>query len=257
MKSKYSDSFPNPTVIEAICEFHFSSKAVPKNSWEGKWCGRLHSQLGDDYEMEPQTAKGLSVQTSSSGESTFVEDVIPLNKMLYKHKKKSQLVQLSPWLLAVNEIGLYPGWHTFLEHIKHSWNALSSTIDAIQITRIGMRYINRIPKKSPTETLGEWINNNDILPKRILTQDKDFFLRCEFPVREDVKLIITLTEEQINSAIKPIIYDIDIVMNKIHENKWEVLSESLNFLHNLIREEFDASQTEKLKSFLNQTQEKK
>lgn len=251
MKTEDTLPFPNPTTIEAICEFHFNSQGNAQKNWDGKWYGRLHSALGADYEMEPKTAKGVIVQASNDGKPTLSENLISINQMLYKHKFKDQLIQLAPWLLAINEIGHYPGWKLFLDHIEHGWQSLSSVIDPLNVTQIGIRYINRIPKESPEEPVGDWINKNDMFPKRILVQCRDFFLRCEIPLAEEIKMVITVTEEQTNAIIKPIIFDIDAKISKKHDSDWSEIKNSLNLLHKYIREEFDNSQTEKLKAYLN------
>ena len=219
MKTEYSTFFPNPTIIEAICEFHFARADDSQSNWDGKWFGRLHSELGTDYEMEPKTARGLILQATNVGIPTLSENLISINQMLYKHKANNRLIQLSPWLLAINEIGHYRGWESFLKHIEHGWKSLSAIIDPINISRIGMRYINRIPRDSAEETVGDWINKNDMLPKRVLSQHADFFLRCELPLSEDTKIIFTVTEEQTNSPVKPIIFDIDAVMTKKHHKQ--------------------------------------
>lgn len=248
MKTEKHISYPNPAIIEAICEFHFVYQEDAQNNWDGKWYGRLHSKLGEDYEMEPKIAKGVIVQTTNDAKATLYENLIPINQMLYKHKTKDQLIQLAPWILTVNEIGHYSGWKTFLEHIEYALKALFSTIDPIQVRRIGMRYINRIPKTSHAETVGDWINNNDLLPKCLLTQQKNFFFRCEIPQTDDIRMIVTVTEEQINEEIKPIIFDIDTLMIKDNGN----INNSLTLLHNIIRNVFDHSLTEKFENFLKQ-----
>jgi len=250
MKAKNSDSVLNPTAIEAICELHFTSSENPESQWDGKWFGRLHSALGIDYEMEPKTAKGVLVQ-ATMGKATMSDNLISFNHMLYKHRSKNQLIQLAPWLLAINEIDDYPGWTPFLKHIEHGWKSLSTIIDPINLTRIGMRYINRIPRGSAEETVGDWINKNDIFPKRILSQFKDFFLRCELPLSENTRIIVTVTEEQIDSPVKSIIYDIDTIMTKKHSGEWREIEKSLNLLHEYIRKEFDSSKTNKLNNYLN------
>ena len=46
------ESFPNPAIIEALCELHFSKGGImSEDVWDGKWFGRFLIQLGGDYEM--------------------------------------------------------------------------------------------------------------------------------------------------------------------------------------------------------------
>lgn len=254
MTVEISYPYPNPTILEAICEFHFTCIEESKN-WDGKWYGHLHSILGENYDMEPKTAKSVFI-SSNQGKATLGENAIPLNQMIYTHKNTEHLIQLAPWVLTVNEIGKYKSWQTFLGHIEHAWKSLISIIGSLQIKRIGMRYINRIPRTSQ-DAVGDWINKNDLFPKRILDQKKDFFFRCELPNSNNTRLIVTLTEEEMDLSIKPIIFDIDTFIVKSQDgDKWNEIKESLITLHSAIRKEFDESQTNKLKSYLNQPSKK-
>lgn len=253
MRSAHSTSFPNPTIVEALCEFQFSCLDA-QNNWDGKWYGRLHSKLGESYDMEPKTAKGIIIQNSNYGASTLSENLISINQMIYKHKTKEKLIQIAPWILTINEIGHYTGWNSFLDHIEYAWTALASVITPVQIKRIGMRYINRIPRTSANESVGDWINKNDIFPNRLLIQNKDFFFRCEIPYNA-IRIIVTVTEEQTNVAIKPIIFDIDTFMVKQHDNIWSDIKKTLSSLHSVIRKEFDVSQTERLQAYLRESSE--
>ncbi len=146
MKYNEQESFPNTSIVEAICEFHFTSNDLTQSDWDGRWYGRLHSKLGENYEMEPKTSKGLIVQTSSHGKSTLKENLVPLKQMLYRHKTIDKLIQLAPWLLTINEIGNYPSWKVFLDHNEYAWKSLTPFIELIEIKSIGLRYINRIQK---------------------------------------------------------------------------------------------------------------
>lgn len=254
MKAEIPPPYPNPTILEAICEFHFTSNDESLRSWDGKWYGRLHSKLGENYDMEPKTAKGIII-SSTEGKATLGENVISMNHMLYTHKNNERLIQLAPWTLTINEIGQYSSWQSFLAHIEHAWKALYSIMGSLQIKRIGMRYINLIPRVSE-DSVGDWINKNDLFPKRILDQRKDFFLRCEIPHSENMRIIITLTEQQTNFAIKPIIFDIDtFIIKNQNGGNWIEINNSLSLLHNVIRKEFDDSQTTKLNAYLNQKKE--
>lgn len=252
MSTDIHTTYPNSTIVEAICELHFTCLKNPLN-WDGKWYGRLHSKVGVEYEMEPKTAKGFMVQAVNQNRPSLSENQVLLNQMIYKHRTKNQLIQLAPWTLTVNMIGPYQGWNSFVEHIKHSWLSLSSIIDSVQVTRMGMRYINRIPKNAANEKVGEWFLKSDLLPERLLTQKNDYFFRCEIPQTENSRIIVTLTEEQTDLPIKPIIFDIDTFTVQTHHETWEQIYNDISQLHNAIRHEFDSSLTEKLKSYLNQT----
>jgi uncharacterized protein (TIGR04255 family) len=115
-----------------------------------------------------------------------------------------------------------------------------------------MRYINKIPRKSNEETVGSWINDTGLVPKKILDQNKNFFYRSELEEKANTKLILTIAEE---ASAKPqptsLIFDIDVVVIKQFISDWDSISIEMNNIHDEIRKIFDTSRTEKYTKFLN------
>ncbi len=257
-KHKPSDeTFSNSTIIEALCELHFSCAGeTSEDKWQGKWFARFLAQLGiDDYEMEPKST-GVQIQISPSGLSTspsglskITSKSVDAGHMIYRHKKESHLFQLTPWKLTINEVKKYPGWDVFLNHIQRSWACLTNVVESIGLSRVGMRYINKIPRSSQEETIKEWIQDTGLVPREILNQKSNFFQRCELQKSEDTKLLLTLAEEK-SSTPSDIIFDIDMVRVKNFEPDWSSLSVELGLMHAGIREVFDSSRTERYTKFL-------
>lgn len=245
MKKVTDSNYSNPTIIEALCVIHFS----PTNSaskWDGKLYGHFLAKLGEEYDMEPKKAPGsLVIQNTGMGEPVVSRESLLLDQMIYRHKNIQQLVQLAPWVLTVNQIGKYESWAAFEQHIKYVWNVLASVVEHSEIKRIGMRYINRLPRQEKKEKVGDWIQNTGLVPNRILEQNKNFFFRCEIPENDHTQFILTLAEERCDKSILPIIFDLDITSTKILPMQWEQVMTELNCLHKAIRREFDQSLSEK------------
>lgn len=243
-------TFPNPTIVEAICQIRFSpSQGVNETGWEGTWFGHFLMKLGDMFEMEPKLASTFKFVSSSPGSVTATSETC----MLYRHRDKKFLFQLSPWCLTINELGRDQSWALFLNHIQEAWTALFEIMASLNIERIGLRYINRIPRGSPEEQVGEWLKNTDILPKRLLAQSKGYFFRTEIMEKQDQTLILSVAEEQSAHDTRPIILDLDAVsMEKIAAD-WGSLESQLEALHDIVRREFDHARTAKYTAFLNQS----
>ena len=96
---KSKETFPYSTIIEALCEFHFTP-ASTGDEWEGKWFGRLLTELGKEYDMEPKIISGIQVQTAIDGQ-TVSSQPVATGHMIYQHRSGSHLIQLTPWKLTV------------------------------------------------------------------------------------------------------------------------------------------------------------
>lgn len=248
-KKSHRDSFPNPTIIEALCELHFTSKDnTSSETWDGKWFGRLLKELGPEYDMEPKVGERIQIQ-SSFGQAKVSRQAVPMEHMIYRSKDGSHLFQMSPWKLTINEIK-YKNWDTFIYHIQQGWDCLSKIVDSAGLGRIGMRYINKIPRNNDKETVGDWIKDTGLVPKRILDQTKNFFYRSELEEKTNTKLILTIAED-ISSKPTSLIFDIDIVAVKNFNPEWNSILVEVNDIHDAIRKVFDISQTEKYTKHLN------
>jgi len=233
-------SYPNSTIIEALCELHFTSEGnASDETWDGKWFGRLLTELSLKYDMEPKLVGGVQI---SAGQT------IAIGHMIYRCKDNSHLIQLSPWKLTINELK-YESWNTFFQHIQYACKCLSKIINSIEIKRIGMRYINKIPRTSKEESVGSWISDTGLVPRKILEQTKNFFYRSESEKSDNMKLILTISEET-STLPSSLIFDIDIVSIKKVNSDWDSISLEINNIHNEIRGVFDTSRTEKYTNFL-------
>ncbi len=245
-----SQVFPNPTIVEAICEIRFSPPAK-ETGWDGIWFGKFLKKLGDMFEMEPKLASTFRL-VNSPGSLTATTETYPINHMLYRHHDNKFLFQLSPWCLTINEVSRYQSWTHFLSHIQEAWTALCEIIEGCNIERIGLRYINRIPRSSSQEQIGEWLKSTDMFPSRLLKQSEGYFFRSEIMEKGDRTLILSVAEERSTNEIRPIILDIDAVCMEKTPAHWDSLKSELEDLHNMVRREFDNARTDKYTEFLNQ-----
>ena len=249
-QSSSGDSYPNSTIIEALCELHFTSGGNASDEvWDGKWFGRLLTELGQKYDMEPKLMSRVQVQSSGDQTKISSQAIPAMAHMIYRCKNGSYLIQLSPWKLTINELK-YENWDTFSKHIQHAWISLSKIIDAIGLKRIGMRYINKIPRATAEESVGSWINDTRLVPNSLLEQKKNFFYRNELQKSDDTKLILVIAEETSTSP-PSLIFDIDIISLKELNGDWNFISAEIDNIHKQIREVFDSSCTEKYTKFLN------
>jgi uncharacterized protein (TIGR04255 family) len=240
----------DPAIVQAICQIQCSPRESSEG-WDGKWFGRFLTALGSDYDMEPITTPGFVVQNNAQGAPKIIQDPVATNQMLYRHKNQKYFIQLAPWTITISHVHSYDGWETFENQLIFIWTTLYSVINPSTITRVGMRYINRIPRL-PGEKVNDWIRPTDLIPNRIVSQTTKFYFRCEVPEDDKSKLILGIAEEQSGVPVLPIIFDLDAITIKNIPADSRSLAPVLNYLHGVIRVEFDHSITPKYKNRLNQ-----
>jgi uncharacterized protein (TIGR04255 family) len=105
------------------------------------------------------------------------------------------------------------------------------------ITRVGMRYINRIARQRANEVPGRWIVPNEVIPEAILSSGPGFISRMEKRLNEHNRLLVTLAHDASldSEPFGSLIFDIDrvreeeirpgslgSVVQQLHEDIWVV-----------------------------------
>ena len=138
--------------------------------------------------------------------------------------------------------------------ILDAWAAAREVIKPASITRIGLRYINRIDQNHPDESPGDWLAPSDYIPKAALSSLPGFLSRLEVRTTKDSRRIVTLGEA-ISSPDSPqgaraILLDIDCIVEKEIGVDDQAIIEEIAALHDAAWEIFAASRTPRLEQLL-------
>jgi len=241
-------TFPNPTIQEALCEIHFRLPAGVE--WRSSLLGELFKRIQSEFpEIEPVTQMGIQLQVGpSTGGPTLLP---PQQRMLYKHASRNLLLQLSADTLTVNVLPMYPGWTQMSKDVLNAWNQAREVIKPAGITRIGLRYINRIERTRPDESAGDWLASSDYIPKFALSSLPGFLSRLQARPDPQSRSIVTLGDTTgPNQSISSIVFDIDCITEKeIAIDDGAIVAE-INILHQAVWGVFSASMTSRLEQLL-------
>ena len=240
------DSYPRPVVAEALCELHF---VLPQGKeWDGGLFGEFYRAVQGEYpKMEPRSEIALGGRTFPGG---LRQDLLAGFRMIYRHKDRPHLVQLASSVVTVNELAPYPGWGAFLKDIEGAWRRAQGILDAKSVRRIGLRYINRIPRKNPKERVSSWLKSSVFYPEYVLEQRNRFFSRLECALDGGNRVIVNLAEASEEGGARPIVFDIDAILEEETGVEWDDLERRLEDLHDRIWEVFSSGLTPRLEGFM-------
>lgn len=242
-------SYPNPTIAEALCEIHF---ALPDDApWKASFAGDLFKKIQDDFPvMEPKTE--IDFQFELGPQPIGHSLLPPRQRMCYKHKDRPLLLQLGPNVFTVNVLPEYAGWDMMCQDVLGAWQQAKKALKPEKITRIGLRYINRISMTNDEDMPGEWFHASDYLPVAVLRSKGSFLSRVESQIDPENRIIVTFAESRSDndSQKKDIIFDIDRIRYKTIPLKDKTLLSEMNHLHDHIWEIFKSAQTDRLKAYL-------
>jgi uncharacterized protein (TIGR04255 family) len=235
--------FPNPTILEALCEIHFSLRAGVE--WDASFFGKFYRQIESDFpEFEPASPAGLQVQLTS-GQIGFLP---PQSRVRYKHATRQLMLQLGENLLTINTLAKYEGWTQMKADILQAWSWAQQVLAPAAITRLGLRYIDFIPRQGTEEKPGDWLAPNDYVARSVLDSKGGFLSRVETYETPTKRIIVTLAEAQ-GDAPRPIVVDMDCIEENADGNSLE-LESSLENLHETVWEVFRSFITPRLQQLL-------
>ena len=242
-------TYPNPTITEAVCDIHF--RLSQDKEWKPSLPGELFKHIQNEYpEMEPILEMGLQLELGPLGTGT--KFVSQRQKVRFKHGTRPLILQLAEDSLSISTLPPYQGWKVTRRDALAAWQQVEDVLQPEVITRIGLRYINRIEKETEQDRPGTWLVANEYISSGILRSEPGFLLRVEAHLDTENKLIITLgdTKSEVNRE-GAIIFDIDRIFEREIAIEQEFLEQAIDRLHTEVWEMFSSAKGEKLEALLN------
>lgn len=242
MSAEHS-AFSNPTIREALCEIHFT---LPEGVvWDSAIYGRFFKHVEGEFpELEPVTSAGLQMQLPS-GRVGFLP---PHSRMRYKHASRNLLLQLSEGIITVNLLPKYGGWTQMQADIALAWSWTKDIVMPTGIARIGLRYINFIPKANKDEVPGDWLAPNAYVASAVLASQPGFLSRAEVHSTRQRKAIVTVGEA-VEGERSMLVLDTDCIEEAEKDQSLE-LQPTISLLHDTAWQIFSSFLTTRLKAFL-------
>ena len=152
----------NPVVQEAICFVGFEGTAT--------------DSLFTDYHRLVATEYPNLLPVS------VPEELASQQFMRFARTGGEVALTLSLNSLTLHVLPPYPGWDQVERRLFFAWETLlqATSLNAstpLMVTYLVVRYINVIPCRSESETLGYWLEANDFLPAALLESDP--LTRCQ------------------------------------------------------------------------------
>jgi uncharacterized protein (TIGR04255 family) len=224
--------YKNPPIEEAVCEFTFASSASGQQL-DLTLPGRLKMHpLMEEYSGEPR-AQTIQIVANNAPTLTF--------RAQLPTAEGSRLVSIGPNTLAMSILRPYDGWENFKLRIGRALDAFFEAISQFAVTRIGVKYVNRIvvpiASANPTKFLTGLPAEDKISDTRLA----NFTQSSEFVRTDGIKLLVnqaTLQPRAPNTT--EYLLDIDTIWDqKALENRAEIIA-MVERLHDIEGAAFEA-----------------
>jgi uncharacterized protein (TIGR04255 family) len=242
-------SYPNPTIAEALCEVHFELQEGAE--WKPSLPGEFFKRIQNEYpEMEPMQEMGVQLEARPSG---LAQRIFPTrSRFRYRHKDKPILIQLAEKIITINVLPKYPGWEVMAHRIADIWRQTSGLLAPGRINRIGLRYINRVPRESKDQKPSEWFKTTDYIAPIVLRSGTGLLSRVEARLDPENRVVVTLGDQGATPSEPSgaFILDIDRIVEKDLPVAVESVTAEATRLHEDVWDIFASAKTEKLEGLL-------
>jgi uncharacterized protein (TIGR04255 family) len=226
-------SFKSPTILEALCEIHFRLSA--EHPWTATKPGDFFQRVLADYPtMEPIVEQAVQL-TIGPDKMPRQELLPPRLKLKFTHRDPAYptLLQVSDSTFALNTLSPYPGWETMKAKLLIAWATFRAQAQPVEITRIGLRYINRIQRLSKSEQPGYWLRETRLIPAALLKSGEGFSFRLELRLDDHNRLFTTIAHATglDTGPFGALFFDVDRVVERGTSTEDSALDSAIETLH--------------------------
>lgn len=197
--------YKHPPVIEALCEIQFEQNTP----WTLTIPGLLYEQVRGQF---PKQREALRLNLGfSSTQGTLSQEVGTTPLIQFLRNDEKALIQVGPYLLAINHLVPYPTWAEFLPMIEQGFQAYRQVAEPTTIRRIGLRYINRIEIPGERLQLEDYLEFYPFVGKALPEDFGSFIVGIQAPyedARDSLQIQLTTVVSQTPHTIA-LLLDID------------------------------------------------
>ena len=234
-------NYRNPPIVEALVDFQFA----PSKEWDPMVSLNFYNKIKDKYVGKPQERISIlaSIRHSAGESSPSVETSQEFDRVQYPDHDGTSLVAVGRDVLSVHVLNPYPGWDEFLKKIEEAFNAFIEAAEPVGVTRVGLRYINKIEIPSTDAmNLRDYFSTPPSIPDEISVSMSNFFTRTESVYNDaPIRLAQTFGTSTAPEGVFGFLLDFDLVCMLTDEPlPFEQTLELVKDMRNREREAFES-----------------
>lgn len=240
--------YNNPPIVEAVFDIRVSNTQINDVSEIESLKNTLLSEFPiSNKRINFQGKIELNVKEnkiSSSGASN-------ISGYIFSNKENNRKIQFRTDGYTCNFLNPYTSWNEFSTLGYKYWKLYKDFAKPDVITRIALRYINRIELPLDNSEFENFLTGVPRIPKSMPQTFDRYFIQMKIPCEDkDVNATISQTFENPESNYLPFIIDIDVFQQLIIPSE-ENLEEKFNKLREIKNKIFEDLITEKTRELFN------
>lgn len=236
-------TYPNAPIVEAVLDVQISDTVI------------INPLVFEEFAKReligyPNSNKifNIQLQISDIQKNEEFNKTKNLLGYIFSNIQNNRKVQFRLDGYSYNMLRPYSNWDDFSENALSNLKKYIDFVKPKSITRIGLRYINRIDLPLEENEFEKYIKYLPPIPSDLPKKYKNLFWRMEVPSNDSIsKAIITQTFESIKENSASFIIDIDVYQDEKIDTS-ESLTERFNSLRELKNQIFEDLITDNCKT---------
>lgn len=171
---------------------------------------KLHSLISDAYPNKKKQVDFIGKIELKDNIQVSNETNSQIKGFVFSNKENKSQVQIRLDGFTFNMLNPYSEWKDFSKEALRLWTIYEKNLKPLDITRIALRYINRIDIPLPFEKFQDYIINMPPIPHNLPQSFRSFFMQIDIPCDNDgTNVVLTETIEKTANDKLPFILDID------------------------------------------------
>jgi uncharacterized protein (TIGR04255 family) len=222
--------YKNPPIEEALVEVRFAQT----EEWDLTIPGKLHEHpdIKKEYQGKPRTQKvvaaALEVGPAQPANLAVREGV---GRIQLINEAGNRLISLGPGVLSVNMLRPYDGWELFRPRIETALRAYNEVAAPTGVTRLGVRYINRIVVPQKDSDVGIYFRCGPPTTPELPSEMAGFMSRVEFLYDDGVKLLLTQASIDAPDGQSAFLLDLDLIWESAEARSLDAIIGVIDDLH--------------------------
>jgi uncharacterized protein (TIGR04255 family) len=162
-------SIPNPPITEALID-------IRVRPLDGSTIARLRQTQPEDYPIcQPQMefTGEFSIQSPTEATATTTQQELG---WVFRSSEHSYVMQARINGFTMSRLKPYEDWAPFVAEAKRGWQRFREAGQSIEVTRLAVRYINRIELPKDDARLSKYFRTHPVLSKKLMHQDLEGFV---------------------------------------------------------------------------------
>jgi uncharacterized protein (TIGR04255 family) len=232
-------TYNKPPLIEAVCDFRFSSSQL----WDWTIPGLFYEQIRSDFPNKNQLS---TIETTVDvSEGKVVQQTQP--KMQFISGDGTAVIHVGPDNLTINQLRPYDGWELFKSRILKYLSIYCETAHPKNLANVTLRYVNRIEFPEAGIELDDYFQILPSVPNPIPQIFQGFLFSVDIPynvLQTGLRLTFATV---LPEGVAKLAYVLDLSMysNNSAVPSIDMVSDWLERSHKYLEDAFESAFTEK------------